>query len=187
MKLVCEEELGRSPLTWLGERAAANTSKALVERAMVALPRMPSTSRSPGFFFNLYVDMRHIVLFSHECNVKMRLSFQEQSFDNMKEQVVLVTGASRGIGRAIAEKFSERGYRVFGTTRKTSSTGTAGSVLRLDVRDEVSVEECVNSVLAQAGRIDFLINNAGVSIYGAVEELSLAQVKDLFETNSLRW
>ena len=105
----------------------------------------------------------------------------------MKEQVVLVTGASRGIGRAIAEKFLERGYRVFGTTRKTSSTGTAGSVLRLDVRDEVSVEECVNSVLAQAGRIDFLINNAGVSIYGAVEELSLAQVKDLFETNSLGW
>lgn len=56
-------------------------------------------------------------------------------------------------------------------------------MLRLDVRDEVSVEECVNSVLAQAGRIDFLINNAGVSIYGAIEDLSLAQVKDLFETN----
>jgi NAD(P)-dependent dehydrogenase (short-subunit alcohol dehydrogenase family) len=101
----------------------------------------------------------------------------------MKEQVVLVTGASRGIGTAIAEKFAQHGYRVFGTTRKSSSGGTAGSALRLDVRDEVSVEECVKSVLAQAGRIDFLINNAGVSIYGAIEELSLAQVKDIFETN----
>jgi NAD(P)-dependent dehydrogenase (short-subunit alcohol dehydrogenase family) len=101
----------------------------------------------------------------------------------MKTQVALVTGASRGIGSAIAQKFVQAGYQVFGTTRQSSPMGTADRVLRLDVRDEESVQECVNTVLTQAGRIDFLINNAGISIYGASEELSLAQIKDVFETN----
>ena len=101
----------------------------------------------------------------------------------MKAQVVLVTGASRGIGTAIAQKFVQGGYQVFGTTRQSSPGGTVGRVLRLDVQDEESIKECVNAVLAQAGRIDFLINNAGISIYGAIEELSLAQIKDVFETN----
>ncbi len=101
----------------------------------------------------------------------------------MKEQVVLVTGASGGIGTAITQKLVEGGYQVFGTTRQPSSVATGGRILRLDVQDEKSVEECVKAVLAQAGRIDFLINNAGINIYGAIEELSLTQIKDLFETN----
>jgi NAD(P)-dependent dehydrogenase (short-subunit alcohol dehydrogenase family) len=77
----------------------------------------------------------------------------------MKTQVALVTGASRGIGSAIAQKFVQAGYQVFGTTRQSSPVGTADRVLRLDVRDEESVQECVNAVL------------------------SLAQIKDVFETN----
>jgi NAD(P)-dependent dehydrogenase (short-subunit alcohol dehydrogenase family) len=101
----------------------------------------------------------------------------------MKEQVVLVTGASRGIGMAVAQKLAQSGYRVFGTTRGSSSVGTVAKLLRLDVQDEKSVQECVNAVLEEAGRIDLLINNAGISIYGGIEELSLAQVKELFETN----
>jgi NAD(P)-dependent dehydrogenase (short-subunit alcohol dehydrogenase family) len=101
----------------------------------------------------------------------------------MKEQVVLVTGASRGIGMAVAQKLAQSGYRVFGTTRGSSSVGTVAKLLRLDVQDEKSVQECVNAVLEEAGRIDLLINNAGISIYGGIEELSLAQFKELFETN----
>jgi NAD(P)-dependent dehydrogenase (short-subunit alcohol dehydrogenase family) len=101
----------------------------------------------------------------------------------MNAPVVLVTGASRGIGTAIAQKFVQGGYQVFATTRQSSPPETVGSVLRLDVQDQESVEECVNAVLARAGRIDFLINNAGISIYGAIEELSLAQIKNVFETN----
>jgi len=101
----------------------------------------------------------------------------------MKAPVVLVTGASRGIGRAIAQKFVQAGYQVFGTTRQTSPVGTVTRVLHLDVQEEESVEKCVDAVLAQTGRIDFLINNAGISIYGAIEEVSLAQIKAVFETN----
>jgi NAD(P)-dependent dehydrogenase (short-subunit alcohol dehydrogenase family) len=101
----------------------------------------------------------------------------------MKAPVVLVTGASRGIGKAITQKFVQAGYQVFGTTRQASPVRTEDRVLRLDVQDDESVEKCVNAVLAETGRIDFLINNAGISIYGAIEEVSLAQIKAAFETN----
>jgi NAD(P)-dependent dehydrogenase (short-subunit alcohol dehydrogenase family) len=101
----------------------------------------------------------------------------------MKAPVVLVTGASRGIGKAIAQKFVQAGYQVFGTTRHASPVGTEDRLLHLDVQDEESVEKCVNAVLAQTGKIDFLINNAGISIYGAIEEVSLAQIKAVFETD----
>ena len=101
----------------------------------------------------------------------------------MKAPVVLVTGASRGIGRAIAQKFVQTGFQVFGTTRQASPVGTMARELHLDVQEEESVEKCVNAVLAQTGRIDFLVNNAGISIYGAIEEVSLAQIKAVFETN----
>jgi NAD(P)-dependent dehydrogenase (short-subunit alcohol dehydrogenase family) len=102
----------------------------------------------------------------------------------MKERVVLVTGASRGIGRAIAEKFAQRGDRVFGTARQPESVKwTAGTLLPLDVQDERSVAQCVESLLSQTQRIDVLVNNAGISFYGAIEELNLAEVRTVFETN----
>jgi NAD(P)-dependent dehydrogenase (short-subunit alcohol dehydrogenase family) len=101
----------------------------------------------------------------------------------MKAPVVVVTGAFRGIGKAITQKFVQAGYQVFGTTRQASPLRTGDRVLRLDVQDDESVEKCVNAVLAETGRIDFLINNAGISIYGAIEEVSLAQIKAVFETN----
>jgi NAD(P)-dependent dehydrogenase (short-subunit alcohol dehydrogenase family) len=102
----------------------------------------------------------------------------------MKERVVLVTGASRGIGKAIAEKFAQRGDLVFGTARHPESVQWAsGTLLPLDVQDERSVAQCVESLLSKAKRIDVLVNNAGISVYGAIEELSLAQVMAVFETN----
>jgi NAD(P)-dependent dehydrogenase (short-subunit alcohol dehydrogenase family) len=102
----------------------------------------------------------------------------------MKERVVLVTGASRGIGKAIAEKFAQYGDRVFGTARQPESIQwRAGTLLRLDVQEESSVAECMETILSQAKRIDVLVNNAGITIPGAIEELSLTQVKAVFETN----
>jgi NAD(P)-dependent dehydrogenase (short-subunit alcohol dehydrogenase family) len=102
----------------------------------------------------------------------------------MKERVVLVTGASRGIGKAIAEKFAQHGDRVFGTARQPESIKwAAGTLLALDVQEETSVAQCVATILSQAKRIDVLVNNAGITITGAIEELSLTQVKAVFETN----
>ena len=88
------------------------------------------------------------------------------------QNVVLITGASSGIGRATAEVLASRGYRVFGTARDPANVTpiTGVELLPLDVRDDASVAACVESVLRQAGRIDVLINNAGYAVVGAVEE-----------------
>jgi NAD(P)-dependent dehydrogenase (short-subunit alcohol dehydrogenase family) len=82
------------------------------------------------------------------------------------------------------KKFAQRGDWVFGTTQQPESVKwAAGTLLPLDVQDERSVAQCVESLLFQANRIDVLVNNAGISVYGAIEELSLAQVMAVFETN----
>jgi short-subunit dehydrogenase len=101
-------------------------------------------------------------------------------------KVVLVTGVSSGIGRTTASVLAERGFRVFGTSRKPAATGEAlGSfeLIPLDVRDDASVHSCINTVLEKAGRIDALVNNAGYTLIGSAEETSIREAKDLFETN----
>src|ERR1044071_10454061 len=99
-------------------------------------------------------------------------------------KTVLITGASRGIGLATATLLTQRGYTVFGTSRQPQSTTLNGfTLLELDVRDESSVQRCVDMVIAQAGHIDVLMNNAGHSLAGAVEEATAEDARQLFETN----
>src|SRR5262249_33516824 len=102
----------------------------------------------------------------------------------MTPSVVLITGASRGIGLASAILLIERGYTVFVTSRTPEQITVSGvELLQLDVRDENSVDACVQTVLQRAGRLDILINNAGISLGGAVEEATVDDAKNLFETN----
>ncbi len=103
----------------------------------------------------------------------------------MKDQgrVALVTGVSSGIGRATARALAERGYRVFGTTRSSSPLPANVEPVHLDVRDAASIEAGVRGVLAKAGRIDLLVNNAGGAILGALEETSIEQAQALFDVN----
>ena len=104
---------------------------------------------------------------------------------NRPRRVVLITGASSGIGRATAELLAARGHRMFGGVRATATTrplaGVELGVAR--VRDDASVKACVEEVRSRAGRIDVLINNAGVNLVGAVEETSISQAQVLFDTN----
>jgi short-subunit dehydrogenase len=104
---------------------------------------------------------------------------------NERRRVVLITGASSGIGRAAAELIAARGYRVFGGVRAPATTRplTGVELVPLDVRDEASARACVDDVRSRAGRIDVLINNAGVNLVGAVEETSIGQAQALFDTN----
>src|SRR2546425_2444381 len=102
------------------------------------------------------------------------------------KKVALVTGVSSGIGRATATLLSGRGFRVFGTMRKPSEINgplEGVELVRLDVRDEESVRSCLRTVLDQAGRIDALVNNAGYTLIGSLEETSIEEAKDVFETN----
>jgi NAD(P)-dependent dehydrogenase (short-subunit alcohol dehydrogenase family) len=104
---------------------------------------------------------------------------------NGPRRVVLITGASSGIGRATAELIAARGHRVFGGVRAPATTRPLAGVelVHLDVRDEASVKACIDEVRRRAGRIDVLINNAGVNLVGAVEETSISQAQALFDTN----
>jgi NADP-dependent 3-hydroxy acid dehydrogenase YdfG len=104
---------------------------------------------------------------------------------NRPRRVVLITGASSGIGRATAELLSVRGYLVFGGVRAAATKRPLAGVelVPLDVRDDASVKACVDEVGGRAGRIDVLINNAGVNLVGAVEETRISEAQVLFDTN----
>lgn len=99
-------------------------------------------------------------------------------------KVVLITGASSGIGKTVAVYLAQKGYKVYGTSRKPSETSEGHvAMLVMDVRDEKSIQNAINQLFEKEGRLDILINNAGVGITGAVEELPLKEVKNHFETN----
>jgi NAD(P)-dependent dehydrogenase (short-subunit alcohol dehydrogenase family) len=104
---------------------------------------------------------------------------------NGPSRVVLITGASSGIGRATAELLARRGHRVFGGVRTPATARPVAGVelVPLDVRDEVLVKTCIEEVHRRADRIDVLINNAAVNLVGAVEETSINQAQALFDTN----
>lgn len=100
------------------------------------------------------------------------------------KRTALVTGASSGIGRATAETLLRAGFTVFGTSRKPSGNSPSQiSMLACDVTDEASVASLVSTVLESTGRIDLLVNNAGLGMFGAAEESSVAQVQRLFDVN----
>jgi NAD(P)-dependent dehydrogenase (short-subunit alcohol dehydrogenase family) len=98
-------------------------------------------------------------------------------------KVALVTGASSGFGRLTALGLQQRGYRVFGTSRREQPATSTVEMLVLDVCSDASVQECVAHVLERAGQIDLLVNNAGILHVNLVEETPLEVAKALFETN----
>jgi NAD(P)-dependent dehydrogenase (short-subunit alcohol dehydrogenase family) len=99
-------------------------------------------------------------------------------------QVAIVTGVSSGIGSETARELANAGYRVFGTVRSESSPVPDGvEKIVLDVRDQASIEAAVSGVVSRAGRIDALVNNAGGSIVGAIEETDVVQAQALFDVN----
>lgn len=97
------------------------------------------------------------------------------------QPVVLITGASSGIGQLCATHLHQHGYRVYGTSRRAFTAPYA--MLCMDVDDDASVQRGLEQIVAEAGRLDAVVNNAGYSLVGAVEETSVAEAQAHFDTN----
>lgn len=96
----------------------------------------------------------------------------------------MITGASTGLGKSLAEILSSRAYSVYGTSRNPGSTeGLTYLMLPLDLADAEGIRAAVETVLEKEGRIDVLINNAGIGMAGPLEQVRIENVEKVFDTN----
>ncbi|HKX85406.1 MAG TPA: SDR family oxidoreductase [Flavobacterium sp.] len=99
-------------------------------------------------------------------------------------KVVLITGGSSGIGKSVGEFLQQKGFTVYGTSRNPEKvSGSVFPLIALDVRDVISIQNAVSEIISKSGRIDVVINNAGVGITGPIEEIPTEEIKNNFETN----
>ena len=114
------------------------------------------------------------------------------------KEVILITGSSTGFGRLMSETLARKGHKVFASMRSIAGRNASNTaelralaeaeglslhVIELDVTDDASVENAVNNVIQQAGRIDVLVNNAGVNGMGLNETFTVEQAQQIFDAN----
>lgn len=98
-------------------------------------------------------------------------------------KVILITGASSGIGRITAKYLSDKGFIVYGTSRNPKPASENFNLIALDVLSKESIDNALELILEKEGKIDVLINNAGMGITGPVEETPTDEMRKVFETN----
>jgi NAD(P)-dependent dehydrogenase (short-subunit alcohol dehydrogenase family) len=100
------------------------------------------------------------------------------------EKVVLITGGSSGIGKSIGEFLHHKGFIVYGTSRNPERIlNSVFPLVTLEVRNPDSIHAAVSKIIADSGRLDIVINNAGIGITGPLEEIPMEEIKKNFETN----
>ena len=105
----------------------------------------------------------------------------------MEKKVIILTGASSGIGYQTAEILAKQGHIVYGAARRVEKMNALKQFgvkpLQLDVTVEESVNKAVETVIAAEGRIDVLVNNAGYGSFGTIEDVSIAEARKQFDVN----
>ena len=103
------------------------------------------------------------------------------------KRVALITGASSGMGKSTANILHSKGYTVYGAARRTDEMNDLKAkgvgIVSLDLTNDASIVEAVNTILNKEGRIDILVNNAGYGSYGSVEDIPLDEARRQFEVN----
>jgi len=99
------------------------------------------------------------------------------------KKVILITGISSGFGKQTAGQLAARGHTVYGTVRRDCEASSQVNVLRMDLTDIISVKKAVETVVAKEGRIDMLINNAGMHTGGPAETIPPEYIKLQMDTN----
>ena len=97
--------------------------------------------------------------------------------------VILITGASSGIGYDAAKMLAARGHKVYGAARRVEMIPSEAMPVRMDITDEASVEAAVSQIIASEGRIDILVNNAGFGYMGAIENIDMSEARRQMEVN----
>jgi short-subunit dehydrogenase len=98
-------------------------------------------------------------------------------------KVILITGASSGIGKITAAYLHDKGFKVYGTSRNLQPDHGGFTYLQLDVLDIDSIQRAIDFIISEEGRLDVLINNAGMGITGPIEETPTEEMRRVFETN----
>ena len=103
------------------------------------------------------------------------------------KKVILITGASSGMGKDFALELLNKGYIVYGLARRIDKmddlVAAGGKAIAMDITDETQIEDAVNQVMDEQGKVDVLINNAGYAVYGTVEEVPIDVARRQFEVN----
>ncbi|TLX66753.1 MAG: SDR family oxidoreductase [Thaumarchaeota archaeon] len=109
------------------------------------------------------------------------------------KKTVLVTGCSSGIGYATSLVLSRNNFMTYGSVRDLSKSGKIQKIIEneglplkiihIDVNDNKSIEVAIQKILFESGRIDILVNNAGYGMFGPIEDITVADIKEQFETN----
>lgn len=99
-------------------------------------------------------------------------------------KVILITGGSSGIGKSIGEYLTQKGFKVFGTSRNPQNYNNSKfPIIALDVANTDSISNCIQTIIDKEGQLDVVINNAGAGITGPIEEIPEIEIKRNFETN----
>jgi len=103
------------------------------------------------------------------------------------KKIALITGASSGIGKDTAILLQKNGHQVYGAARRTEKMKDLEEhgikIIAMDITEEESVVNCVNTIMEQEGRIDVLVNNAGYGSYGALEDVPIEEARNQFDVN----
>ena len=98
-------------------------------------------------------------------------------------KVILITGTSSGFGKSIAEKLHSKGYTVIGTSRNADKINSVFKTMKLDINNYEMSKNLIDNIINLYGKIDILINNAGINITGPIETAEMSDIKSVFDTN----